>query len=362
MKSPGNGFLSFSTALWLPRWPPRAGHLHAFSTAFAVISPLSLFVPAAWWCRSGWCRAGNTATLPAGSRCGGERDHTTLARMYLRNWSRTLTIRRALPLPVDIIVGMIGVAAVQDKWALCGAMYIGYLGLLRTGELQGVWSYLSLTRRGPSTRMSGSSSCLRTFTPECLLRRLEAGKAAADSVFGLSYTDLKQGLETTVAAVGVCWGHSYALRTAAGWGHLPFLTLYVAGPHYVLRPLGECGDCAALHLTSDQRSRVGQAATRGPRPRRALCTNLPGAAQSAGVARKDRHLPPCRISGLYKMVHECERHGAWSYHATAGTRQLPTSIVSGVGGGWGVRRVRCARRVWMRCVQPLIALVSALST
>ena len=48
------------------------------------------------------------------------RDHTALARMYLRNWSRTLTIRRALPLPVDIIMGMIGVAAVQDKWALCG--------------------------------------------------------------------------------------------------------------------------------------------------------------------------------------------------------------------------------------------------
>ena len=63
------------------------------------------------------------------------RDHTALARMYLRNWSRTLTIRGALPLPVDIIMGMIGVAAVQDKWALCGAMYIGYLGLLRTGEL-----------------------------------------------------------------------------------------------------------------------------------------------------------------------------------------------------------------------------------
>ena len=41
-----------------------------------------------------------------------------------RNWSRTLTIRRAPPLPVDIIMGIIGVAAVQDKWALCGAMYI----------------------------------------------------------------------------------------------------------------------------------------------------------------------------------------------------------------------------------------------
>ena len=67
----GNGFFTFSTASWLPRWAPRAGHLHAFSTAFVVVSPLSLFVPAAWWCRSGRCRAGNTATLPAGSRCGG---------------------------------------------------------------------------------------------------------------------------------------------------------------------------------------------------------------------------------------------------------------------------------------------------
>ena len=93
--------------------------------------------------------------------------------MYLRNWSRTLTIRRALPLPVDV-------AAVQDKWALCGAMYIGYLELLRTGELLSlrvsqVTDYadtgcvvLSLPdSKRPSARMSGSSSCLRTFTPEC---------------------------------------------------------------------------------------------------------------------------------------------------------------------------------------------------
>ena len=29
------------------------------------------------------------------------------------------------------------------------------------------------------------------------------------------------------------------------------------------------------------------------------------------------------------MVDRCERHGAWSHHATAGTRQLPTSLVSG---------------------------------
>ena len=122
-----------------------------------------------------------------------------------------------------------------------------------------------------------------------LLRRLVAGKAAADSVFGLSYTDLKQGLETTAAAVGV-FGDTltpYALRRGGATYH--FLALYVAVSHYVLRPLGVCGDCAALHLTGDERSRVGQASTGGPRLRRAVCTNLPGAAQSAGVARKDHH-------------------------------------------------------------------------
>ena len=137
--------------------------------------------------------------------------------MYLRNWSRTLTIRRALPLPVDIIMGMIGVAAVQDKWALCGAMYIGYLGLLRIFELLSlrvsqvtdyadtgcVWSDLSLTRRGPSARISGEFVMFTDIHARMLLRRLVAGKAAADSVFGLSYTDLKQGLETAAAAIGV---------------------------------------------------------------------------------------------------------------------------------------------------------------
>ena len=167
------------------------------------------------------------------------RDHTALARMYLRNWSRTLTIRRALPLPVDIIMGMIGVAAVQDKWALCGAMYIGYLGLLRTGELLSlrvsqVTDYadtgcvvLSLPdSKGAKRKNVGEFVMFTDIHARMLLRRLVAGKAAADSVFGLSYTDLKQGLETTAAAVGV-FGDTltpYALRRGGATYHFSRFT------------------------------------------------------------------------------------------------------------------------------------------
>ena len=174
---------------------------------------------------------------------------------------------------------MIGVAAVPDKWVWAPAhgrtpLATGLPGD-RTMPTQGVWSYLSLTRRAKRKNV-WEFVMFTDILGRMLLRRLVAGKAAADSVFG-------------AAAVGVFGGHSYALRSAAGWGHPPFLALYVAGSHYVLRPLGVCGNCAALHLTPDERSRVGQAATGGPRPRRAVCTNLPGAAQSAGVARKDHH-------------------------------------------------------------------------
>ena len=158
------------------------------------------------------------------------RDHTTLARMYLRNWSRTLTVRRALPLPVEIIMGMIGVAAVQDKWALCGAMYIGHLGLLRTGELLSlrvsqVTDYADTgcvvlplpDSKGAKRKNVGEFVMFTDIHARMLLRRLVAGKAAADSVFGLSCTDLKQGLETTAAALG-CVGTLLRLELCGGVG------------------------------------------------------------------------------------------------------------------------------------------------
>ena len=160
---------------------------------------------------------------------------------------------------------------VQDKWALCGAVVRwvpwapahGRSPRWPTMPTRGVWFCLSLTRRGPSARKSGSSSCLRTFTPECCCEDWWPERRRPTPCSGLSYTDSKQGLGTTAGGRWGAWGHSYALRSAAGWGHLPFLALCVAGPHYVLRPLGVRGDCAALHLAGDERSRVGQAAAGG---------------------------------------------------------------------------------------------------
>ena len=66
------------------------------------------------------------------------RDSTTIARCFLRNWSRTLTINRALPLPCNVIEAMTSLALLQGNLSLAGALYIGFVGLLRTGEILGI--------------------------------------------------------------------------------------------------------------------------------------------------------------------------------------------------------------------------------
>ena len=54
------------------------------------------------------------------------RGSTALARAHLHNWTRTLTVHRALPLSVDILLGMAAMSALEGAWDLCGAMLVGY--------------------------------------------------------------------------------------------------------------------------------------------------------------------------------------------------------------------------------------------
>ena len=53
------------------------------------------------------------------------RDSTYLAKASLRNWSRTQHVRRAVPLSLKVVLG----------WHVVGALYVGFVCLLRTGEI-----------------------------------------------------------------------------------------------------------------------------------------------------------------------------------------------------------------------------------
>lgn len=162
------------------------------------------------------------------------RGHTTLGRMYLRNWSRTFTVRRALPLPVGVLLGMCGVAAIGGDWPLCGALYLGFLGLLRTGELltlevHQVTEYfganstvISLPEsKGAKLKNIGESIVVGDQTGRALLRLLTRGRGPTEKVFNLKFKELGDGIVRTAAAVGV---HSscltpYALRRGGATFH-----------------------------------------------------------------------------------------------------------------------------------------------
>ena len=63
------------------------------------------------------------------------RNHTHPAGQYFRNWRRSLSFRRALPLPADVILGIAGVALADNRPRIAVAFFVGYVGLLRTTEL-----------------------------------------------------------------------------------------------------------------------------------------------------------------------------------------------------------------------------------
>ena len=58
-----------------------------------------------------------------------------ISRQYVKNWERTLTRRRALPLTHSLAMGLAGVALAYQREDLCALLLSGFLGLLRTMEM-----------------------------------------------------------------------------------------------------------------------------------------------------------------------------------------------------------------------------------
>ena len=144
------------------------------------------------------------------------RSHTSTAQAYLRNWGRTRTVRQALPLSLSALLGIVGHAALYEDWATAAACYIGYLCLLRTGEIltlkvQHVVHYeeshksvLCLPDSKGANRKDVSEFVLvHDPVARQLLRIMMAGKRSDDSVFGLTWASLARGLRASAAAVGI---------------------------------------------------------------------------------------------------------------------------------------------------------------
>lgn len=63
------------------------------------------------------------------------RRHLDISLQYCKNWGKTLRRTPALPLPVDILLGMVGLCHAYGDERLGALFLLGFLGLLRTGEL-----------------------------------------------------------------------------------------------------------------------------------------------------------------------------------------------------------------------------------
>ena len=80
------------------------------------------------------------------------RKHTDTAKSYCTYWTRGLKRRRALPIPADVLLGMVGTAFAFNEERVAVTFLVSFLGLLRAGEL------LALTPR--QMRTIGNKVCV----------------------------------------------------------------------------------------------------------------------------------------------------------------------------------------------------------
>lgn len=161
--------------------------------------------------------AGYASDLVAGlkrlyPRC---RKHLAVSTLYCKIWSRSLRRKRALAVPAEVLIGMAGLAYAYGEPRVGVAFLVGFLGLLRTGEL------LELTVG--QLRFFGNRLCVlalgNTKTGQrkgfdetvllhdpvviSLLRQAVAGLPPGARIFNGSFQDLKNKLRSYAADFGV---------------------------------------------------------------------------------------------------------------------------------------------------------------
>ena len=63
------------------------------------------------------------------------RRHLEISSSFMRSWAKALHRNRALPLPKDLLLAMAAAALLKNRPRLAFALLVGFLGLLRTGEI-----------------------------------------------------------------------------------------------------------------------------------------------------------------------------------------------------------------------------------
>ena len=67
--------------------------------------------------------------------CPGARLRIPTTRLWFRNWQREVVRVRALPIPAEVVKGLAGVALAMERFDLAALIPLGFLCMMRTGEL-----------------------------------------------------------------------------------------------------------------------------------------------------------------------------------------------------------------------------------
>ena len=65
----------------------------------------------------------------------GARLRMPTARLWFRNWTREIVRKRALPIPFRVVKGLVGVALAMKRLDMAVLVGVGFLCMLRTGEM-----------------------------------------------------------------------------------------------------------------------------------------------------------------------------------------------------------------------------------
>ena len=86
------------------------------------------------------------------------RRHLEVASLYHKNWLRVTARTRALPASLDLVLGMAAAALLDSSYRLAFSILLGFVGLLRAGELVGL--------TGRQLALYGGGSLLVVSLPE----------------------------------------------------------------------------------------------------------------------------------------------------------------------------------------------------
>ena len=135
---------------------------------------------------------------------------------YLRNWSKSVKRTQALPLTSDILVSLVTCALLRGEKFLASVLLLGFVGLLRTGELVSLKrSQLQFLGGGSQLHISlpDSKGAKRSGLPESVVIRHHltvkffakafSNHAPQDFIYPCTHASLGRDLSRIALAIGL---------------------------------------------------------------------------------------------------------------------------------------------------------------